>query len=189
MCLICDNDYYNHYDIFIENCQIIKEIPAIEGLHRLHITNCNNVTSINYINGLQDLNIYHCDNLKEIPNINGLKRLFIDGCLNITKIPIIEQLRNLFIYNCENIEEIPFIKKLRKMSIINCKKYLNYRSQNNIYNIKYLYNANKIKKWYKKLKLSKRLWLYAELVIIDEMNPHKENNQYLERYIKEKVYN
>jgi hypothetical protein len=143
----------------------------------LIINNCSNITNIPIIEGLQKLCIMDCPKIINIPNIKGLQVLHISNmkdCSNITNIPIIEGLQSLKINYCKNYYNYDCI-------------YNNLFQKRN-YNIKEFNNINKIKRWYKRVKLSKKLRLCAELVIIDEMNPHKENNQYLERYIKEKVY-
>ena len=103
-----------------------------------------------------------CDNEYE-----GLNSLALRNCEKVTTIPIIEGLRWLYISNCQNITNIHTTSK---------------------YSMKRFNSINKIKRWYKRIKLSKKLWMYAELVIMDSMNPHKENNSYLKNYINDKVY-
>jgi len=140
----------------------------------LHIYNCQNINS---------------NNIKNISNIKGLKNLNITNVDNIKEIPIIEGLKILYIYSCPNITNIPIIKDLKFLFLYNCKNYYNYSCDYSIYSIKQFNSINKIKKWYKRINFSKILWKYTELVIMDSMNPHKDNNQYLEQYIKDKVYN
>jgi len=172
MCKICNNEYEGLRELYIKNCQNIKTIPIIEGLFTIFLTDCFNITNI--------------------PNIEGLRDLIMDNCTMVTTIPIIKGLRVLSITNCQNIRDIPNIEGLRDIHIHNCYNIINFNPRfsytNYFYTIKEFHNMNKIKKWYKRIKFSKKLWMYAELVIIDEMNPHKENNQYLEQYIKDKVY-
>ena len=113
----------------------------------------------------------------------GLNKLNIKNCNNITTIPIIEGLNELYIYNCNNITTIPIIEGLKVLNIYNCKNINNFQND-----IKQFNSINKIKRWYKRVKMSKKLWLYAKLVIKEKMDPHKENNYYLQKYIKENVY-
>jgi len=201
MCKICDNENLeglNH--LFIENCSNItnipiiegltllsiniNNIPVIEGLELLNINNCPNITNITIIN--------KCQNINNIPIIKGLRFLSIRDCPNITNITIMGGANILQVLNCDNINNIPFLEGLEGLELTNCNKIYNYNNllynEINKYTIEQFNKINKIKQWYKRIKLSKKLWMYAELVIIDSMNPHKENNSYLENYIEEKVY-
>jgi hypothetical protein len=103
-------------------------------------------------------------------------------------------MEHLYIKNCNFLTNIYIIEGLIEVKITNCKHQYNYYHTNipneySIYAIQEFNNMNKIKRWYKRLKFSKKLWMYAELVIMDSMNPHKENNKYLEQYINSNVYN
>jgi len=202
MCLICDygadydniNIYGNLYGRFtiirIKNCNKITTIPIIEGIVLLLIENCPNVKEIPTIEGLQQLYIKHCENIHSIPIIKGLKVLQVENCPNVSTIPIITGLQELYIIKCMNITIIGIIEKLKYLIISDCKNINDIQTlYNNKYNTKEFNSIEKIKRWYKRLNFSQRLWIYAELVIIDSMNPHKENNKYLEHYINEKVYN
>jgi len=111
--------------------------------------------------------------------LKGLACLYITNCQNITNIPLLNKLMHLHIQDCNKIYDYSNIETEINMSLVKTSKYTHTQFD----------NVNVIKKWYKKLNLSKKLWMYAELVIMDSMNPHKENNQYLEKYIKDKVYN
>jgi len=52
----------------------------------------------------------------------------------------------------------------------------------NQFNYKYkLYSINIIKKWYKKMKLVKKLWLVIEVMVIEQMKP---DGKYMQQYIK-----
>ena len=172
MCRICNNEYKGLKNIFIMNCQNIKTIPIIEGLIYLTIVDCHNITNI--------------------PNIKGLKSLVIDNCKMITTIPVIKGLNELSVTDCQSIRNIPNIEGLRHIRIYNCYNIIHFSLifsyTGYFYTLKEFHNMNTIKKWYKRIKLSTKLWMYAELVIMDSMNPHKENNKYLEHYINEKVY-
>jgi hypothetical protein len=171
MCVICDNEYEGLNNLNLKNCKKVTTIPIIEGLIALYIENCINIVTI--------------------PIIEGLKILYIKNCYKITNIPVIEGLEYLSIFNCNNINAIPIIEGLKGLWIVNCHNIINYYYDHNLinfYTIERFNSINKIKKWYPRIKFSRKLWMYAELVIIDEMNPHKDDNQYLEKYIKDKVY-
>ena len=192
----------NGLDILtIKNCPNLTTLPIIEGLDVLHLDNCPNITNIPIIATLERLFIRNCPNITLIPNIERLLVVSIEHCQNITLIPNIEGLACIYIINCQNIiniTNISIFNVLIHLYIQDCNKINDYCSveteinmspvKTSKYTLKQFTNVNTIKRWYKRVKLSKKLWMYAELVIIDSMNPHKDNNQYLEQYIKEKVY-
>ena len=197
MCKICNNNYEGLKSLTISKCPYIKIIPNIDGLEALNIDGIQQTINIPIIKGLRKLQLLGCNNIKEIPNIESLYELCIVCCNNITNIiniPILKKIKNLTIinsniFNISIIENIENIEIINNINILDMRIYYNYFTHdNNEYTIKHLYSIIKIVKWYKKLKLSKKLWMYADLVIRDSMNPHKENNIYLEQYIENKVY-
>ena len=183
MCQICYN----------ENLEVLEGILIIE--------DCKNISTVPIIEGLQRISIRDCDNIMTIPIIEGLHTLTIVNCNNITTIPIIEGLQALTIYNCNNITTIPTIKGLQELSVIRCKKIsekyytknnLNYIYYHNNDDAKCFYSINKIKKWYKRRALYNKYKLcihqMEELVIMDQMNPHKKDNIYLQNIVNEFSY-
>jgi len=173
MCQICQNEYEGLNYLNIKDCDNITNIPNIENLKILHIYNCQNLTNVPYASELFYLNIRNCQALINIPNLENLTVLEITNCNNIKNIPNIENLKGLYINNCKNI--------------INCNIHIIDN-----YNITKFYNSNKIKKWYKKRAIYNKyitsINQMIELVVMIQMDPHNENNTYLQNIIKEFSY-
>jgi archaellin len=90
---------------------------------------------------------------------------------------------------CASLRYFNINSTMIELSISNSKYFYNYNSLNNTnYTLKKYKCLNIIKQWYKRVKLSKKLWKYAEIVLMDQMNPYKKDNEYLQKYIKENVY-
>lgn len=197
----------NLRNLHINNCNSLIHISVTDSLIYLHVENCNSIKKIPIINNLINLYIDNCKNITKIPNITELRDLNITNSY-ISNIPILNKLSRLSLYDCNNIETIPKMRILMKIIAIKCNLLKNINIINNKYSslhvinclnindcvfyksneITKFYSVNKIKNWYNRIKLSKKLWKYAEIILIDLMNPHKENNQYLHKYINNHVY-
>lgn len=135
------------------------------------VTNNDKISIIPTLNKLYKLTLYNCNNIEIIPKMPLLMVVIVSKCNLLKKINInVNSYSKLHVKHCPNIN--------------NCEFY----SLSETNNITEFCLSNKIKNWYKRVKLSKILWKYAEIVLIEQMNPHKENNKYLQKYIKENVY-
>lgn len=207
MCQICENNY-NHEvldGLKIDNCCILTEIGD-EFIEDLVIYNCPNLMKI--INtSVMRLVINSC-NIINIDNVQQLTCLLLQNCFNITNLPQFEHLTTLAIDNCPNIVNIQKYEYLQYLRIVNNNKYYDYDSEllydeddgydednTEVYDmkkIKEFYNINKIKTWYKKRKLYNK-YIFCinqiqELIVMDQINPRKENNTYLENILNDYVY-
>lgn len=138
--------------LFIEDCQIIKEIPIVHRLKTLRVKNCQNVVTIPIIQGLEFLYINMCYNIIEIPLISSLLCIVIEDCRNIKEIPIIEGLQYLTIKNFQTDLILNNLNpSLYYFRIESCAYYYEYCDYNDYYTLKssckiqMFKNINKIK--------------------------------------------
>jgi len=208
MCQICENNY-NHdvyHGLKINNCCILTEIG--DGVvDDLVIYNCPNLMKI--INThVRRLVIDSCY-IININNVQQLLCLVLQNCINITDLPKFENLHTLAIDNCPNVLNVPKYENLQDLRITNNNRYYDYdiellgdddddydednESEYDIKKIKEFYSINKIKTWYKKRNLYNKYILcinqMQELIVMDQMDPRKENNTYLEKVLNDYVYN
>ena len=208
MCQICENNY-NH-DVYrglkINNCCILTEIG--DGVvDDLVIYNCPNLMKIINTHVMR-LVIDSCY-IININNVQQLLCLVLQNCINITDLPKFENLHTLAIDNCPNVLNVPKYENLQDLRITNNNRYYDYdsellgdddddydednESEYDIKKIKEFYSINKIKTWYKKRNLYNKYILcinqMQELIVMDQMDPRKENNTYLEKVLNDYVYN
>jgi hypothetical protein len=188
MCKVCDNDYENLEDLYIDNCNNIKIIPNMNDKKNLYIINCPNIKKIPNIFNLRSLTIQDCPNIKEIPNILNLKYLTIHNCQSIKEIPNIQSLKELFILSCQNITKIPNIKNLQWLYILQCENFNSHVLGELIRfddtTINKFYKINQIKTWWKKrsyyIKNIDKIYEIIEWIEKKRMHPE---SKYFQKFI------
>lgn len=145
------------------------------------------------MNQLIVLNINNCKNIHTIPQLNNLNVLNINNCKYIFTIPQLNKLNRLCVKNCNYlIYKQCDLLKLNCLNISNCKNIYELTNINNIdYN---LYNhfqkhkerilkfvsINKIKNWYKRMKLIEKYYIIIEYVEKKRMHP---NSMYFKKIL------
>ncbi len=124
MCIICDGTYIGKEELKIENCDIIKSIPIINGLKQLEINNCSSLTDISNIiqniDSLKNLEINKCSSLIELSNINYLEKLKVYDCISLSIIKDIDIIEILEIIKCNSLILIENIYVIKQFKIKRC---------------------------------------------------------------------
>lgn len=173
-------------------CKICElTFVELDGLVTLIIKNCDKVTTIPQLNNLHTLSIQNCNNIVNIPELNNLNNLYINACNSIIKLSNLDLLFQLKIIN-SNIEISRInLYKLGSLVLLNCKNIYNFTIKiNNESFISSLFKnkdeilkfikINKIKHWYRRIKLRDQYYLIIEYLEKKRMHP---NSKYFKKII------
>lgn len=149
----------------------ITIIPQLNNLHTLSIQNCNNIVNISQLNNLNNLYINTCNNIIKLPKLDSLFQLRImNSNINISRIDLYK-LGSLVLLNCKYLYD--FTAKINNKSFISSL----FKNKEQIL---IFMKINKIKHWYRRMKLIKQYYSIIEYLEKKRMHP---NSKYFQKII------
>lgn len=174
MCKICDlafGELNGLVTLIIKNCDKVSTIPQLDNLHTLSIQNCINITNIPKLNHLHNLFINDCNSIIKLPKLDSLFQLRImNSNINISRIDLLK-LGSLVLLNCKYIYN--FTAKINNESFVSSL----FKNKDEI--LKFI-KINKIKHWYRRIKLRDQYYLIIEYLEKKRMHP---NSKYFQKII------